>query len=59
MIEIKIRKGSNHTIFESVALQELGVKEAEVFGDLTLVIAQARRLWKAKEEHLKSYQQYL
>ena len=33
------------------ALQELGVKEAEVFGDSTLVIAQAQRLWKVKEEH--------
>ena len=26
---------------------------------MTLVIAQAQRLWKVKEEHLKSYQQYL
>ena len=41
------------------ALQELGIKEAEVFGDSTLVIAQAQRLWKVKEEHLKPYQQYL
>ena len=55
----KIRKGSNHTIVESVALWELGVKEAKVFGDSTLVIAQVQRLWKVKEEHLKSYQQYL
>ena len=38
------------------ALQELGVKEAEVFGDSTLVIAQAQKLWKVKEEHLKPYQ---
>ena len=38
------------------ALQEFGVKEVEVFGDSTLVIAQAQRLWKAKEEHFKSYQ---
>ena len=38
---------------------ELGVKEAEIFGDLTLVIAQAQRLWKEKEEYLKPYQQYL
>ena len=37
------------------ALWELGVKEAEVFGDSTLVIAHAQRLWKVKEEHLKSY----
>ena len=41
------------------AFQELGVKEAKVIGDLTLVITQAQRLWKAKEEHLKPYQQYL
>ena len=38
------------------ALQELEVKEAEVFGDSTLVIAQAQRLWKVKEEHLKPHQ---
>ena len=41
------------------ALQELGVKEAEVFRDSSLVIAQAQRLWKVKEEHLNPYQQYL
>ncbi|XP_065621104.1 uncharacterized protein LOC136063966 [Quercus suber] len=41
------------------ALQELGVKEAKVFGDSTLVIAQMQKLWKVKEEHLKPYQQYL
>ena len=41
------------------AFWELGVKEAEVFRDLTLVIAQAQRFWKVKEEHLKPYQQYL
>ena len=35
------------------------MKKAEVFGDLTLVIAQAQRLWKVKEENLKPYQQYL
>ena len=40
-------------------LRELGVKEAKVFGDSTLVIAQAQKLWKLKEEHLKPYQQYL
>ena len=33
----------------------MGLKEAKVFGDLTL----AQRLWKVKEEHLKPYQQYL
>ena len=37
------------------ALQELGAKEVEVYGDLTLVIAQAQKLWKVKEEHLKPY----
>ena len=41
------------------ALWELGVKSAKSFGDSTLVIAQAQRLWKVKEEHLKTYQQYL
>ncbi|XP_023913517.1 uncharacterized protein LOC112025083 [Quercus suber] len=41
------------------ALRELGVKEAEVFGDSTLVIAQVQRLWKVKDKHLKLYQQYL
>ena len=46
-------------IAEMEALWELGVKEAEVFRDSTLVIAQAQRLWKVKEEHLKPYQQYL
>ena len=37
----------------------MGVREAEVFGDLTLVIAQAKKLWKVKVEHWKPYQQYL
>ena len=36
-----------------------GVKEAKIFGDSTLVIVQAQKLWKVKEEHLKPYQQYL
>ena len=40
------------------AFQELGVKEVEVFGDSTLVIGQAQKLWKVKEEHLKPYEQY-
>ena len=35
------------------------MKEAKVFGDSTLVIAQVQKLWKVKEEHLKPYQQYL
>ena len=37
------------------AFWELRVKEAEVFGDSTLVIAQAQKFWKLKEEHLKTY----
>ena len=41
------------------AFQEFGVKEAKVFGNSTLAIAQVQRLWKVKEEHLKSYEQYL
>ena len=41
------------------AFQELRVKEAEIFGDSTLVIAQAQKLWKVKEEHMKPYQKYL
>ena len=41
------------------AFQELRVKEAEVFEDSTLVIAQAQKLWKVKEEHMKPYQKYL
>lgn len=41
------------------ALRELGVREVEVFGDPTLVIAQAQNLWKVKEEYLNPYQQYL
>ena len=41
------------------AFQELVVKEAKGFGDSTLVIAQAQRLWKVKMEHLTPYQLYL
>ena len=41
------------------APRELEVKEAKVFGDSTLVIAQAQKLWKVKENHLNPYQQYL
>ena len=40
-------------------LRELGVKEAEVFGDSTLNIAKAQKLRMVKEEHLKPYEQYL
>ena len=35
------------------ALRELGVKEVDVFGDLTLVIAQTQKLWKVNEQDLK------
>ena len=41
------------------ALRELRVKKAEVFGDSTLVITQAQKLCKVKEEHMKPYQKYL
>ncbi|XP_030927277.1 uncharacterized protein LOC115953662 [Quercus lobata] len=37
------------------ALRELGVKEAEVFRDSMLVIAQAQKLRKVQGEHLKPY----
>ena len=37
----------------------MGVEEAKVFGDSTLVIAQVQKLWRVKEQHLKPYQQYL
>ena len=46
-------------IAEIEALRELGVKEVEIFWDITLVIAQAQKLWKVKKENLKPYQQYL
>ena len=36
-----------------------GVKEAEVFGASTLIIAQTKKLWKVKEVHLKPYHQHL
>ena len=46
-------------VVEMKAFWELGVEEAKVFGDSTLVIAQVQKLWKVKEQHLKPYQQYL
>ena len=62
-LAIKLNFEANNNMAEYKAcnarmedLQELGVKEAEVFGDSTLVIAQAQKLWKVKEEHLKPYQ---
>ena len=41
------------------ALLAIDVKEVEIYGDSALVLAQARRIWKTKEEHLKPYQAYL
>jgi hypothetical protein len=37
------------------ALLAIDVKEVKIFGDSTLVLAQAQRIWKMKEEHLKPY----
>ena len=31
----------------------------EVYGDSTLIIFQAQKIWKTKEEHLKLYQAYV
>ncbi|XP_030964372.1 uncharacterized protein LOC115985576 [Quercus lobata] len=63
-IELNFDSTNNMAEYETCiagmeALRVLRVKEAKVFGDLTLVIAQAQKLWKVKEEHLKPYQQYL
>jgi ribonuclease HI len=41
------------------ALLAIDVKEVEIYGDFALVLAQAQRIWKTKEEHLKPYQAYL
>ncbi|XP_075654988.1 uncharacterized protein LOC142625178 [Castanea sativa] len=64
VVKLNLKATNNMAKYEAYiagmeALRELGVKEAEVFGNSTLVIAQAQRLWKVKEEHLKPYQQYL
>ena len=37
----------------------IDVKEVKIYGDSALVLAQAQRIWKMKEEHLKPYQAYL
>ena len=63
-IKLNFEATNNMTEYEACiagmeALRELRVKEAKVFGDSTLVITQAQKLWKVKEEHLKPYQQYL
>uniref|UniRef100_A0A2N9EGD3 RNase H type-1 domain-containing protein n=1 Tax=Fagus sylvatica TaxID=28930 RepID=A0A2N9EGD3_FAGSY len=41
------------------ALLAIDVKEVEIYGNSGLVLAQAQRIWKMKEEHLKPYQAYL
>ena len=41
---------------EIEAIRKLGAKETELYKDSTLVIAQALKLWKVKEEHLKPFQ---
>ena len=41
------------------ALLAIDVKEVEIYGDSALVLVQAQRIWKKKEEHLKPYQAYL
>ena len=37
----------------------LGVKELEVYGDLTLIISQIQNIWKIKEERLMPYHECL
>ena len=41
------------------ALLAIDVKEVEIYGDSALVLTQAQRIGKTKEEHLKPYQAYL
>uniref|UniRef100_A0A2N9H197 Uncharacterized protein n=2 Tax=Fagus sylvatica TaxID=28930 RepID=A0A2N9H197_FAGSY len=41
------------------ALLAIKVQEVEVYGDLALIISEAQKIWKAKEEHLKPYQAYV
>ena len=64
VVKLNFKAANNMVEYEACitrmeALREFGVKEAEVFKDWTLVIAQAQMLWKVKEEHLKPYQYYL
>ena len=61
VVKLNFKAANNMVEYEACitrmeALREFGVKEAEVFKDWTLVIAQAQMLWKVKEEHLKPYQ---
>ena len=53
-IKLNFEETNNMTEYEACiagmeALRKLGVKEAEVLRDLTLVIAQTQKLWKVKE----------
>ena len=41
------------------ALLAIKVREVEVYGDSALIISEAQKIWKAKEEHLKPYQAYV
>jgi ribonuclease HI len=41
------------------ALLAIEVREVEVYWDLALIISQAQKIWKTKEEHLKPYQAYV
>ena len=64
VVKLNLEPTNNIEEYESCivgmeALRELGAKKDKVYGDSTLVIAQAHKLWKVKEEHLKPYQQYL
>jgi len=50
-VKLDFKATNNMTEYEACiarmeALQELGANEVEVYGDLTLVIAQAQKLWK-------------
>ena len=53
-VKLNIETSNNMAEYEACitgmeALRELEVKEVEVFGELTLVIAQAQILWQVKE----------
>ena len=41
------------------ALLAIEVWEVEVYGNSALIISQAQKVWKIKEEHLKPYQAYV
>ena len=53
-IKLNFEAANNMVEYEACiaeALQKLRVREAKVFGDSTLIIAQAQKLWMVKEEH--------